>query len=195
MPMGPVAAPAAPIAAPAPAAPTCSIELYGDSILSGEHLGASGLERLANPPAAELLRLFPAALITDHSKAGQTATDAAKTFPSETRTGHVVVINHGSNDLAQGRPLEQPLRAMVDYAKAEGRVVVLTGLNQQQNFAAWADYAEVHSKVAADTGAAYANWPSVSTTNLDGTHPDQASSNALVAQLARTITAAAPECK
>lgn len=195
MPLGPVAAPTTPPPAPAAVAPKCSIELYGDSILRGEHLGASGsLERLANPPAAELHRLLPLATITDRSKAGQTATEAARTFPNDTRTGNVVVIEHGSNDLAQGLPLEPPLRAMAEYAKAEGRTVVLTGLNQQQNFAEWAEYVDAHRRVAGATGAHYADWPSVAGKNLDGAHPDQTFSDALVAKLANTISAAAPEC-
>ncbi|VTU37137.1 SGNH/GDSL hydrolase family protein [Variovorax sp. PBL-E5] len=178
--------------APPPAPRDCSIELYGDSILHGM---AVGLNRLQEPPAAALQRLRPAYTVIDHSVPGATATAIAAAFGNQQRTGRLIVLEPGVNDINAGLPVDAPYRNMIAITKGEGRIAIVTGLSRLENPpAAWAGYAETIRAIAAEQSVAYANWPEVEGSTVDGTHPDQAFSTALVEQLALTLDRAAPDC-
>jgi hypothetical protein len=178
-------------AAAAPAqkvAPICTVVLYGDSIMRGE-----AAITLDSRPAATLKRIRPAYTIEDRSVGGETAETRAATFNNEYRPQRIVVIQHAVNDMLQGKALAPALNAMVGYAKAEGRTVIVTGVSYVNDPRLDATRALV-AKVAADNGVIYADWPSVKGDVYDHIHPDQAYSDALVAKLAEAMDRALPEC-
>lgn len=197
-----MAAPASPKASaepperPAASADRCSVVLYGDSILHG---GYGGNQRLAEPPARTLQRLRPRYRVEDRSANGETATARAGRFASEPRTAHFVVIAHGINDVAQGLPVQPPLRQMVRQAQQEGRQVVLTGLSRPALAMPGRSAADAAIRqVAAETGAAFAGWGDVTRgpdEMADPLHPAKPYSDRLVARIALTLDAMAPECR
>jgi lysophospholipase L1-like esterase len=179
-------------------APTggCSVVLYGDSILHG---GYDGTKRLDEPPAAVLKRTRPRFTVEDVTVNGETANFRAAGFAAERRGARFVVIAHGINDAAQSLPLEAPLRAMVNTARGEGRVVILTGLSHQRLAIPGRDrYDAVIRKVARDTGVAFADWGSVeyrAADMADLIHPARPYSERLVKRIADVLDALAPECR
>jgi len=174
-----------------PSAPqNCIVDLYGDSIAAGANMFG-----YLNPvPAKGLERLRPKLKVVDHAVSGQTAAQAAVPFVQEQRTGAVVVIEHGTNDMTLGLDPVPPIKAMVATARSEGRVVIVTGLSRRGHptFEATARAIE---KAAVESGAMYADWPSLQGQTVDGTHPNQQFSNALVARLVEVIDQALPGCK
>lgn len=174
---------------------TCSIELYGDSILHGGYLGN---QRLKEPPAAALRRMRPRYHVIDRTVNGETASVRAGSFENEVRVGRIVVIEHGLNDSLQNLPLEASLRAMILSARAEGRHVVLTGLSQTlggTEVRARGD-ATVR-KVATDLSIPFADWGSVplrAGEMADVIHPAQAYSTRLVERLIQVLDSLSPEC-
>lgn len=187
----------APIAAQAPK-PDCSVELNGDSIMWGQSVppGATTIQRLASPPAVTLKRIRPSYTVVDKSVGGQMATERAAVFNNDTRNSRIIVIQHGTNDLYRGNVADMvvALKSMVTYAQAERRTVILTGMSTIAS-TLYPEFRDAVKQVAVDTGAVYADWPSVAVVTTDAAHPDQASSEALVAKLALSLDAIAPECK
>lgn len=187
----PVAMASAPAAVEAPAAPAkapadCSIELYGDSISIGNGV-------LDVPVAARIrsLRGWP---VTDHSAKGMSAAVASQSFPNANRTGRVVVLALGTNDITLGTSPADPLRAMANYAKAEGRKVIFTGIPAVDTTRT-AEFNADERAVADQVGAAWAGWETVSHDTLDGVHPTQAMSDALTDRLVSAVEATLPECR
>jgi len=166
----------------------CSVVLYGDSILAG----ANPLGILAETPAQTIKRLRPKYQIDNRAKSGQSAMQAARQFPNENRTARVVVLEHGTNDMILGLPVQQSLASMAEYAKAEGRTVVVTGISSQAH-ARLGEYQAAVKAIAA--GYVYADWPAVPGKTVDGTHPDQQMSIALSERLVAALDVAAPDCK
>src|SRR5690606_13659606 len=88
----------------------CSVVLYGDSILAG----ANPLGSLAETPARTIKRLRPRYTVDDRSRSGQSATQAARLFPNDNRTARIVVLEHGTNDMLLGLPVQQSLASMAE---------------------------------------------------------------------------------
>jgi lysophospholipase L1-like esterase len=192
----PVAAAPMPPTKQAPAAPDCSVALYGDSIMAGYVMDGS---RLAEPPAAALKRLRPAYRIVDHSAAGETANARMATFVNDTPGTRLVVLEDGMNDATLQLAYEQPLRTMVQRAKALAATPIVTGLSHTRAGAVPLRdaYDQVARSVAADEGAVFADWGAVrfdAADMADDVHPAQAYSTRLVEQLAAALDRAAPEC-
>lgn len=181
----------APVAVQAPVKRDCSVVLYGDSIMQGEDVART---RLSSPPAVTLKTIRPAYTVEDRSVGGETATARSATFNNEYRPQRFVVIEHGINDIFTEAPFEPSLKSMISYAKAEGKTVIVTGLSRME-YERFTEYAEWIRKVAVESGAVYADWPSVQVQTYDRVHPDQASSIALVEKLASTLDQLAPECR
>lgn len=202
------AAPIEEAPAPTPAKPDCSVALYGDSILHGAYNDAVGEQRLAEPPAAALKRLRPAYAVFDYTLSGQSARALSATFNSLTRTAKVVVIESGVIDAWRNDPPIDTVKAMAEYARAEGRIVIITGFShtlvstrmgitaegiarRDETNRAMRAMASAAGFGFADFGAAAFDAGSVA----DLIHPGQAYSLRLVEQLIAALDKAAPECR
>ena len=181
-----VAPPAA--SAPDKLPPDCSVAFYGDSILAGVNLSG----KLEVSPAETLRKMRPAYRVDDRAHGGDSATLQKGFFMNDTRTAKIIVIEYGVNDFNAGFPFYAPLADMVAYAKAEGRIPVLTGIMKG---AIAPDGMEVPKRLAQDTATAYAGWDEVGGANLEDGHPTQERSDMLVAKLVTTLDKLLPECK
>ncbi|KQW64892.1 hypothetical protein ASC92_05535 [Variovorax sp. Root411] len=174
---------------------TCSVDLYGDSIMHG---GYGGNLRLDEPPAATLKRLRPKYTVRDLSLNGETAGQRARTFESERRTGRFVVIEHGINDSIQRLPVEAPLRQMIDIARREGREVILTGLSRQPLPIAGRSSADQTIRhLASALRVPFADWDAVKYSPnemADVLHPSKQYSDRLVRSIVKVLDRLAPEC-
>ena len=174
---------------------SCSVELYGDSILHGGYLGD---RRLVEPPAAALQRMRPRYHVIDRTVNGETASARSGSFENEARIGRIVIIEHGLNDSLQNLPLETALRSMVVSAKAEGRHVILTGLSQTLGGADIRARGDaIVRRVAADLSVPFADWGSVPLRvgeMADVIHPAQPYSTRLVERLIQVLDSLSPEC-
>ena len=174
----------------------CTVTFEGDSILHG---GYAADKRFDEPPAAMLKRLRPAYSVIDNSEPGATATRRAPVFSSASLRTHFVVLQHGINDAMSGQPYEPALRRMVAHVQAEGRTPIITGLSRQPITATGRDAAdEVARRVAAETGALFADWGAVSfklAEMADVLHPAPAYSERLVGRIVSVLDRAAPECR
>lgn len=155
------------------------VVLYGDSVMRGTNKNGS----LSRSPAEELRRLRPAWSIEDKSLSGDTATLAEKRILNENRTAHVVVLSWGINDMTMEWDVVQPLKNIASYMKAEGRKVVITGLIHTENVMN-DKYNADEMQVSIDSAAAFVSWGETPVKTVDGVHPDQDSSDQLVAELA-----------
>jgi len=192
-----IAAPApAPAAEPAPPPaevekPVCSVDLFGDSITVGASFSKGNLA----VPIAQRMRLDRAGwIVTDYSQSGQSAAWLAPSFPNMNRTGRAVVLALGTNDFTLDASPAEPLRKMADYAKAEGRRVIIAGIPAMQH-TRLAEFNADELRIAGEVGATWAGWPDVDHETVDGVHPTQAMSDALAAKLIAAVEAALPECK
>jgi len=178
-----------------PPEPVCTVALWGDSILHG---GYNVTERLEEPPAAALKRLRPRWSITDNSLNGASAYLNGAQFIQSQLPERVQVIEYGMNDATLGAPYEPNLRAMIERAKSLGRLPIVTGLSHLATDTAARDaYNDKAKALAGEYGIAFADWDTVAFDpgdTMDGTHPNQAYSVRLVARLAETLDALAPEC-
>ncbi|KPU88094.1 hypothetical protein APR50_43935 [Variovorax paradoxus] len=171
-----------------PPRPDCSVTLEGDSIMF-------------DGGAALLMRLRPAYAVVDNSVAGSTATLRATAFPRVRLTTRFVVLQRGINDAMRGWQIEYPLRTMVGLVQAEGRGVVLTGLTRQapgHPIALRDAHDATMRRIAAETGALFADWGSVAADpadiQADGLHPRPPYTARLIARLVEVLDTAAPEC-
>lgn len=173
------------VSGPETSSQACSVVLYGDSIMAGQNPAGA----LAETPVQAIKRMRSGWSIEDRSRSGTSAAQLAALFPNDPRTARVVVLEHGINDLILGMSPVESVRSVVDFAKAEGRAVVVTGLSQQTRIdpTRWQATADGIAQVAKTAGVIYADWPSVTGNTVDGTHPDQAFSNDLVSQLVRAL--------
>lgn len=198
MPIGAMLPPAAaPAPEPAPKPIDCSVALFGDSILFGGFFPSG---RIAEPPAAGLKRMRPALQITDRSEPGDSAKARMPSFINEPIKSRVVVLSLGLNDAGQGYDYEPPLRAMVERVKAIGATPVVTGISlvKPGEVPARDAYDAIARRVAAESGAVFADWGAVHfdvADMADAVHPAQAYSTRLTEQLALAVDRAAPECK
>lgn len=197
MPVVSAPAPAAPQApAPAPAPADCTLQLEGDSIASG---GLSLFTTIPEVPAAAIKRMRPAYVVTDKSVIGNSAYARAPVFINESIGSRIVVIEFGVNDAGNSYPYEPAMRLLLERTKALGKTVVVTGLPPQRGPLANADdYNAIAKRLAAEYGATFADWRSVTidpADMADNVHPLQKGSTQLVEQLVRALDIAAPECK
>lgn len=185
-------------AAPRRPAEGCSVALYGDSILRGGY-GGTVDKRLADPPAAALRRMRPAWSVTDHSVVGESAHVRRPTFVKEAMSARVIVIQYGINDAGNGYAYEPALRAMIEHIRDQGKTAVVTGIARVKPGALGTRqaYDAIARRVAAETGAVFADWNSVAfdaAEMADGIHPGQPYSTRLAERIAVTLDRVAPEC-
>lgn len=158
---------------PIHAARPVGVTLLGDSIMHG---GIAGLMRELGWPTE----------ILDRSLPGDTAADAWRRMPYELRPYSCVVLQHGTNDLSQGRDPVPYLARMVRYLQDAGHVVMLTGLAPRADGAAAEPSIEIE-RLARREGARYADWQTVPLDAPDGLHPSPAMARTLAARLVRAM--------
>lgn len=175
-----------------PLKPVCTAEINGDSISAGQSLSGT----LPVPLAERIRQHRPMWILQDNSVAGQSAAMLAPAFPNKVRSARVVVLALGTNDLSVGTSPAEPIRAMAEYAKAEGRKVVIAGIPQMRDkHPRWDEFNADEMRTAQEVGAVWAGWPEVQGETLDGVHPTQAFSDALADRLVVAIESALPECR
>jgi len=126
--------------------------------------------------------------VEDHSANGASATLYLPFFLQNALT-EIVVLQYGINDVGNNFPYETSMRSMIEYAKAKGKTVIVTGLSQgdianedQGNATA--------EKLALEYGLLYADWNSVDYVEgdtIDGVHPKQDYSTRLTNRLIETV--------
>lgn len=173
----------------------CSVVLYGDSILHG---GYGGSKRLDEPPAQTLRRIRPRYTVEDRTVNGETASDRSKSFGGEPRSARFVVLGHGINDVARNLELEPALRRMVTIARAEGRMVILTGLSRQPVAVPGRAQGDATvRRISTELQVGFADWGSVPYERhemADVLHPGKLYSDRLVQRIAESLDQMAPEC-
>jgi len=169
-----------------PTTQTCTVDLFGDSILRGEYwkYNPQVFTRLAEPPADTLRRLRPDYAIHDHTASGvsmqmlidgytppfEDGASPRAAFAQYPRTGRVVVVENGVIDSWQnGANFPANLNAAISTIKAEGRKPVIAGFSKQaiktgdqayitQEMLTRRDsYNETAKSVAASTGSIFAD--------------------------------------
>jgi len=188
--------PVTPVTPPA-AAPTCSVTLFGDSVMHG---GYQLTLRLPIPPAANVKIQRPKYDVKDFSYNGATASQSLPSFLAEDITTQVVVIEYGVNDAGNGLLYEIPMRSMLDRAKALNKKIIITGiLKSASTLPRYNEYNDVAKALAKEYGAVWAGWDEVafdaSKDAPDGLHPSQEYSNRLVGALATALDVVSPDCK
>lgn len=134
-----------------------SVVLYGDSIMAG------GM--------ADALRDLGFTVV-DRSVAGDTAANCWRRFPYELRSGRVVVLQPGTNDLTVGDDPVPALRRMATFALKEGREVVLTGISQRED----ARHATANPRIARLAHELHCHYAGIDLAELDsadGLHPNE----------------------
>lgn len=175
-------------AEPAPPPKDCTVYLAGDSILAGEN--KSGF--LARRPA-DVIRAG-GFVVTDASKAGDSATLAIGKFENTQLTQRFVVIEWFTNDVNAGFDVIPPLARAIQHVKSSGRVPVMTGAyaraGTDKQRAAVAD-------LAATSGVVSAGWDTIQGAPFSDTdgHPSQEYSDALATAIVGVLQKLAPECK
>ncbi|ADU35612.1 SGNH/GDSL hydrolase family protein [Variovorax paradoxus] len=185
-------------AAPALAAPDCTVALWGDSILYGG-FGASLANRIKEPPAAALKRIRPAWTIADYSSPGDSAHKRLPTFVLQPMPARVVVLQYGINDAGNNYQYEPALRGMVDYVQAARKTSIVTGLSQVKadRMPQRDGYDATARRVAQEEGVLFADWGAARfdpADMVDDIHPQQPYSTRLVERLVLALDQIAPEC-
>lgn len=175
-------------------APDCTVLLWGDSILRGDTLG--GL--LPESPAAGLKRMRPSYTVVDDTQSGDYITLRLSEFLNMSISSRFIVLEDGMNDAGHDFDYEQPLRAMVQRVKAQGKTPIVTGLSHVVDGVPHRDaYDAIASRVAKEERAVFADWGSVqyaAADMADDVHPAQPYSTRLTERLAATLDSLAPEC-
>jgi hypothetical protein len=170
-----------PVATPAPSgAGGCTIALWGDSIA-----------------ALTQARLNPGFKVTGHAVVGGTAAAAQATFLQDPLAEDIIVLQYGMNDANSETPMAAPVQSMLDWAKAKGKPVVITGISRDTagDQAYWATYNALLEQMA----PVWANWPGVafagpSDLMPDGVHPNEAYQTRLADQLSAVLEKISPNC-
>jgi hypothetical protein len=198
----------------APAAPKevrCDITLYGDSILAGVYLNDKGDgQTWTNRPAIEINAHRPKYRVVDASQPGQSLYALTLGVYNKPRDTKFVVVESGVIDSWTAEPVGQRLREVVDFLKAEGRTVIITGYARQavktgtffwlteDQLARHDEWNNAARFVAQQTGSEFADWGAVpfngASDIVDAVHPGQAYSLRLSAALIAAMDRAAPEC-
>lgn len=178
-------APSQPLGAPTAEAPVkkkCTWVIYGDSVAAGQSTKGA----LTFSPAARIRQLRPDWEVIDRSQSGDSATLGVPRILNDPRpAGANVVGSWGLNDMSFDWDVKAPLAKFVDFMKAEGRKVVITGLISVGT--KHAKYNEDELSVAVDHGAAFASWGETPVVTVDGVHPDQATTDAITEDLVNTM--------
>lgn len=161
-----------------------TVDLYGDSIMSGYGVQVS--------PADRIRSARPDWGVVDHSVPGTPLKALMPGFSSSPRTGQVVVIGNGFVDAYQGIDgYAQDLRTAVLQVVAEGRTPVLTGVIGTPNPPALAhEYNAATHQIAKEYGLAHAGWGEAyreGDASPDGIHRTQAASDRLADLLIQAI--------
>lgn len=151
------------------------VTLYGDSIMYGGI--AKNLQDAGYTSTGKVLH--------DMSLPGDTAKNLWHRMPYELRSTKRVVVQQGTNDISAGVNPIPYLRKIVRYMKAEGRIVILTGISRRTDLSdlAQLQYAVEIQKLAQQEDAGYVNWPIIKGNTTDGLHPDAEMTKNLAIQL------------
>lgn len=188
---------------PDKASATCSVVLYGDSILNGSYVKEELSMRHARHPAAELKAQRPAWRIDDRTVPGQSLAKVAKGFHNDPRDARVVVIESGIAEGWSGRTVLAHLPWMIEAVRFEGKIPVLTGYSRQTPNAfmtpdklAGRDRIDDEAKrLARDMDVEFADFGSAGPVELiDEVHPTEEYSRRLTAKLIEALDRVAPEC-
>ena len=148
-------------------------------------------------------------VVADHSAPGTMLVTLGAGFAASERVARYVVIENGVIDAWRGVPLDWFLSRygrMVEQIRSEGRVPVLTGFSRQtlggvlrlEAIARRDIYDAAIKRFASESNVAFADWGAVAFEGAsdltDFVHPRRSYSDRLVAQLAQTLGALAPDC-
>lgn len=149
--------------------------------------GESTRGPLARRPVDRLRQLLPGWKIEDRAVSGDSLTLAEHRVMNDSRDGfRFVVFSFGINDMAHDWDVKAPLGRLVDYVKAEGRTAIVTGLSATSDPRTDA-YNEAELATALEHGAAFVSWGEREGATVDGTHPDQPTSDGLAEDLAAVL--------
>jgi len=185
------------------ASATCSVVLYGDSILNGSYVKEELSMRHPRHPAAELKAQRPAWRIIDRTIPGQSLAKVAEGFQSDPRDARVVVIESGIAEGWSGGALLTHLPWMVEAVRFEGKIPVLTGYARQApndfmtpDKLVGRDRIDDEAKnLARDMEVEFADFGSAGPVELiDEVHPTEDYSLSLTTKLIEALDRVAPEC-
>lgn len=150
-----------------------SVTFYGDSIMHSvfPHIKMEGV------------------MLQNFSQPGDTARNAWRRFPYDSRSTQVIVLEHGTNDLSIGDDPIPYLRGMATRAIDEGRLVVFTGIAQRADPTFTID--SRIQDLAEDLMCQFVGWQDFSIERLelvDGLHPGEAGQKQLAKDLVRVLT-------
>jgi len=148
------------------------VHLYGDSIM-------------ANGIASRMTSLGLFTGVLDYSQPGDTAANAWRRFAYDARSLSKVVLQHGTNDLTGGVDPVPYLRKMAEYALAEGREVIFTGITRRELTLKY-DWGHANydiAELATELGCAHAGWDHIQYSSDDFIHPDAAMQDRLARNL------------
>lgn len=180
---------AAPVSAPAPAEPaativhdSCHVVIYGDSIITGT-------PSLTETVPQALARLRPTWTVDNRAVGGQTAAQGATAHMGDLLPqGTKVVVEWGMNDLLDQTEFAIEVDAFVKAMIAQKTTAVITGIIEHPASGVTWDYYNTELRtIATSDGTAFVSWGEVPITTVDGIHPNQASSDALVEDLINTL--------
>ena len=174
----------------APAAAPVSVDFYSDSIGAGYSVTVSPGERMA--------QIRPGWVIVDHSVNGLKLSELSQVFDALPRSSKYVVIALGINDANAGEPqFERHLRHLIERARGEGRVPVLSGVvGTLSPRPLAAQYNAVTHQLAREYGLQHAGWNEAyraGDVSADGLHRTQDASDRLTDLLVAAIERAVRE--
>lgn len=171
-----------------PTEPTCSIDMYGDSIFYGYTLPIRGWQILSPmlPPGSKITDKTVPGLAMAQIWNGQLPWQGSP-FINDTRSGTVVILEFGTNDAYWAFDIPTSLSYLnqaIKQLKAEGRGVVVASIPQWFNgyfnptqAAAAVQWNAGAAQVAYNNGAQYVDLTSVPGDNagntIDGMHRTQ----------------------
>lgn len=127
--------------------------------------------------------------VLDFAQPGDTAQNAWRRFAYDIRSMGTIVLEHGTNDITGGNDPVPYLKRMAQYAQAEGRRVVFTGIcfREAPSQYSWIRANQDILELAQDLGCSHAGWNTVEYSSADGLHPDDPMADRLVDRLMQTL--------
>lgn len=133
--------------------------------------------------------LMPGAMVVDRSMPGDTAEQAWRRFPYDVRSTQVVLLQVGTNDLGQGNDPVPALRKMAEYAYAEGRTPIFTGITWRTGVGIIpvADTNRRIEELAFEFQTLFVGWNHIPLVAADGLHPDEPMRTTMAEWLANSL--------